>query len=352
MLYNYNAKVTIKYIKSQFTKKKILRNILIFFVLFLIVNIWFYRVEYKRYVTYAPVNLKEARKDYVNAIMFQFYYVLLVNKIRIDFQNPILSPLVRGRDYFYHRSLNKLPKNDAERALWFYLFEVMPYNYSVRGASGSMAKHYGYKFAKKFVDDLYKNIKIFSLYEISDKKTLDIYDESFKAYVNMVSLYIYEFHLNKNGYLFRDENIEKVASDYTLFQKFDNLYVWYSKVAWRYKKEDSKQFNRVVNIKNGWYSPYTRYYENVYIISSFILTYKINNNIFNCEQDKKYFKSKDWAAKGIKKILKTFPHDSYQSKVTYQMFRYLYIVKSYRVSQPKSLHPLKLKTDCKPTKSY
>ena len=335
------------YYNIQFDFRKNIKKLLLSVVLiFILINTWLYSVEYKRYVSQAPDNLKEARKDYVAAMMFQFYYVFFVNTIRIDFQNPILYPLKAPRDYFYHRGLNKLPRKEGERALWFNLFEVMPYNFSIKGKYGSMVKHYGVDFTKKFVDNLYKNIEILSLYEVSDKKTKDIYEESFEAYINMVDIYVYEFHLNKNGYLFKDENIKKVATDYNIYKKFENIYQWYNKIAWRYKRESPKLFNSVLNSNNGWYSPYRVYYEDFYIISSFILTYKIHNNIFDCKKDDAFFKTKSWAKKGLDKILKRYSQDTYQWKSTNQMYYYLYITRTNLKKQPKSIHPLQLKINC------
>ena len=331
----------------KYNLKNIIKKIgILLAIIFMAWNIFLYTIEYKRYVSQAPITLKEARTGYVNAMMFHIYYSFLVKTVRIDFQNPILYPLKVTRDYFYHRGLEKLPKEEAERALWFKLFEIMPYTYSVKGIHGSMAKYYGHEFTKKFIDNLYKNIEILSLYEISDKKTKGIYKESFKAYINMISLFIHEFHLNKDGYLFKDQNIEKIATDYELYKKFEKIYNWHSEIALKYQKEEPELFNKVVNINDGWYSPYRNYYKNIYIISSFILTYKIHNNIFDCEKDKKYFKSKDWAATGLDKVLKQYPHDSYQYKVTNQMYYYLYITKLNRIKQPKTLHPLKLSIDC------
>lgn len=335
------------YYNIQFDFRKNIKKILLsVVVIFILINTWLYSVEYKRYVSQAPANLKEARKDYVSAIMFHIYYVFFVNTVRIDFQNPILYPIKAPRDYFYHKGLSKLPQKEGERALWFNLFEVMPYNFSTKGKYGSMAKHYGVDFAKEFVDRLYKNIKILSLYEISDKRTKDIYEKSFEAYINMISLYIHEFHLNKDGYLFTDYNIKKVATDYKQYKNFVKIYKWNAKIAKRYKREDIKLFNSIVNINNGWHSAYRHYYENVYIISSFILTYKIYNHIFDCKKDDVYFKAKKWSQKGLDTLLKEYTHDSYSYKVTNQMYYYLYITRTNLKNQQKSIHPLQLKIDC------
>lgn len=190
-----------------------------------------------------------------------------------------------------------------------------------------------------------KILKFFHYMKCLIKKQ-KIYEESFEAYINMISLFIHEFHLNKDGYLFQDENIKKVATDAELYKRFENIYNWHNKVAWRYKKEDPELFNSVVNIQDGWYSAYSQYYQNIFIVSSFILTYKIHNGIFDCQEDKKYFQSKAQAARGLDKVLKQYPKDSYQFRATNQMYYYLYITKSNRDKQPKSLHPLELSINC------
>ena len=96
--------------------RKIALKVLIVFVClytFLYIN------QYSRHVSTAPQTHKEARKDYVNAMMIHFVYFDLI-KAGIDFQSPILAPLKDIRDYFYKRGIKKLPKNDAERAIWLF----------------------------------------------------------------------------------------------------------------------------------------------------------------------------------------------------------------------------------------
>ncbi|SFV70053.1 hypothetical protein MNB_SM-4-611 [hydrothermal vent metagenome] len=81
-------------------------------------------------------------------------------------------------------------------------------------------------------------------------------------------------------------------------------------------------------------------------IFSFILSYKIHNNIFDCEEDKKYFLSKVWAQRGLDKTQKQYAEDSYQWKSTDQMYYSIYITKSHLKKKPKAIHPLQLNIDC------
>jgi len=149
-----------------------------------------------------------------------------------------------------------------------------------------------------------------------------------------IYIYIHELKLNKNIYLFRDENIKKIATDFEQYKKFENIHRWYLKINKKYKQDDPIIFKSVVNVKNGWYSSHRNYYENMIIISSYILTYKIYNDIFNCKEDKEYFKVKRWTQKGLNKILKHYSRDSYQRRVTRKMYYYFLVTRTNLKNQP------------------
>ncbi|SFV70047.1 hypothetical protein MNB_SM-4-610 [hydrothermal vent metagenome] len=247
--------------------KNIKKILLLIVLVFILINTWVYSLAYKKYVSQAPVNLKEARKDYVAAIMFHSYYTFFVNTLGIDLLNPILYPVKEPRDYYYHRGLNKLPIDEGERALWFNLFEVVPYNYSSEGHYGSMVQYYGLDFTQVFVNKLYKNIEILSLNKISDPELKNIYFKLCEAYINMVDIYLYELHLNEDGYLYKDENIKRVATDFDLYKRLENIYKWHNTIIWRYKKENPNILSSDLNIKSKWSSTYKVYCENIFLYS-------------------------------------------------------------------------------------
>ncbi len=156
------------------TKSKMKKYIFIFLLLFIGLNVSNYFSEYKKYVLNAPEKLQDARKEFTKAYMFHLYYASCVRFFSIDFQNPILKVFKIPRDYFYQKALEKLPDNEAEKALYFELFEAKPYNFSIGGKYGSMAKHYGVDFSKEFIDKVYENIKILSTQKIDSSFTNDI----------------------------------------------------------------------------------------------------------------------------------------------------------------------------------
>jgi len=319
----------------NFNKKKLRRRLSIFFGLFIIANILLYAIEYKRYVSLAPIQLKEARKDIVNALMFHTYYKFFVKIIRIDFQNPILSPLRESRDYFYHKGINHLSINNAERAIWFDLFEVRLYNYSVNAKYGSMARKYGYAFSENFINKVYQNIQLLSQNEVNDKSTPAINEEILEIYIDLINIYIYDFHLHPDGFLFREKNMDMVSTDLKQFKKFENIYKWQKEFVSSYKLKDNNQYKRVLNPYKGWYSPSKNYFNNVFILSSFILFYKVNNDLFDCKNDYKYIKSQIQSIQFFKKLLTTLPKSSKRQKELSRKVAYLFLPNEF---DNKNLH--------------
>ncbi|EIF51992.1 hypothetical protein [Sulfurovum sp. AR] len=303
--------------------KQIKKYFYMFLTIFILLNVVVYTNVYTRYVSHAPMNLKEARTDLVNATMFHVYYTFFVKTVRIDFLNPILYPLKAPRDHFYHKGINKIPDNEAERAIWFDMFEVRPYNFSVRARYGSMARIYGKEVSKNFIDKVYENIKLLSLYELSDKNTPDISEDILEVYIDLIHLYIYDFHLHPKGFLFNKENMEKVSTDFNLYQRFENIYKWQNSLVEHYAKEHKNQYKRVLDPNKGWYSPYRNLIDNKFILSSFILFYKVNNKLFDCAKDKKYLVDQEEGIRKYKKLLKAHSKKSKQKQVTSRMVSYL-----------------------------
>ncbi|PHR54620.1 MAG: hypothetical protein COA44_12725 [Arcobacter sp.] len=330
-------------------KKKIQRLLSIFLGLFIIANILLYAIEYKRYVSSAPLQLKEARKDIVNAIMFHIYYTFFVKIMRIDFLNPILNPLKIPRDYFYNKGINKLPEHEAERAIWFDMFEVVPYNSSVKGKYGSMARRYGQEFSKDFINKVYENIKLLSLYKVSDKNTPDISEDVLEIYIDLINFYIYDFHLHPKGTLLQIENMHKVSTDSKQYERFLNIYKWEYDLLTYYRSHDARQFKRVMNKSRGWYSAYKNYFDNRYIISSFILFYKIKNDTFNCEPDIKYQVSQRQSIQVYQSLLKAYPKTSKLRKTISRQIFYLFVPNENYDSKQKTKikNVLDLKINCK-----
>ncbi|PHR70488.1 MAG: hypothetical protein COA66_11890 [Arcobacter sp.] len=192
-------------------KKKILGTFGVIILLFS----YLYFNQYRRYVSSAPTTHKEARKDYVNAMVFHLPYLYLI-KAGIDFKNPILTPLKTPRDYFYKNGLKKLPLNDGERAIWFHTFELMPYNRSSKGRYGNLLKDYGEEFGNKFLDDTYKNIILLADYSVIDKENRTMHKFSVQSFFGMFRLYITDYKKNYKKSLYTSENLKYIGKEKSL----------------------------------------------------------------------------------------------------------------------------------------
>jgi len=329
-------------------KKKINKYLLIFLIFFVFANTFLYYSMNRRYVSHAPTHLKEARKEIVNAVMFHVYYTFFIRVTRIDFQNPILYPFKAPRDYFYHKAIDKLPKDEAERAIWFDMFEASSYNHSVRGAYGSLARRYGEEFSKEFVDKVYENIKILSLYKTNDRVTADISEDVLKTYIDLIHIYVFEFHLFPDGSLFRKENMELVSTNHEIFKRFENIYEWQNTMFQEYRISYTTQYKRVMNSNQGWYGPYRSHYDDLFIITSFILFYKVNNDVFDCQNDRKYRNSQLISFSKLAELIQPYSKSSMQRRTINRQTMYIYMPNEKIINNldKKVKNVLNLKINC------
>ena len=331
----------------RINKGKIKKILWIFLFIFVVFNVYAYTVEYKNYVSNAPQKLKEARKEFLKAYMFHLYYGYVVKFTPFDFQNPVLKVFKVPRDYFYHRALEKLPPNEGEKALWFELFEVKPYNFSVRGVYGSMARHYGGAYGREFIDKLYANIEILSTQKVDESYTKNVGRDIIEAYLGMVSVFISEAHLNPKGFIFGDTNMRTYSSHYGLHNRFINIYHWREEFLAYYKEKYPKEYQSVLSENRGWYSPYGHYHDGIITLSSFILFYKIKNNKFDCERDKKYLERIRYTKGLLREFVDKYNVSNSDKQLLERTIRYLHIHNLSGEDLEVSENPLKLEIDCK-----
>ncbi len=265
--------------------------VLILFATFIIFNTWFFGIkEYQEYVLKAPEHLKEARKDFHKAMFFNWYYSIVIKMTGLDFENSILSPLKKPMDYYYKRGLSKLPKNEAERALWFFLFEIRPYNQSYKGKYGKLFQNNGLKYTKNYLQRIFDNLRILDKYEISDKNSY-LVNNIFKSYIHAVQIYLQDSPYSDGGHVITSKFISKIVrSDYNFYKVF----VYIHRYKQRFLEKYSKIFptiykNSFDKEKLGWYSLHRRNSIIDYYLNSYILFYKIHNDEINCIKDKYLF---------------------------------------------------------------
>jgi len=334
--------------KPYILPQRIKTYLLVFIVGFILLNSLIYWVEYRRYVISAPLSLQEARKEFTKAIIPHIYYTFLVKTVRIDFQNPLLSPIKALRNYFYHKGLEKLPPNEAEGALWFDIFEARLYNYSVRASYGSMAKHYGIHFASYFIDDVYANIELLSKFPLADDSISELGGSVIETYLDLINIYVADFHLNPKGYIFNTVNMNKISTDEQLYQRFVTLYEWEKQFLAYHKEHHPMQYANVMSTQKGWYSPYIHYNDTLHTLSSFILFYKIHNNLFSCDADKQHWESIEEAKQKILDFSQNYAVSTKSLETFKRQMAYLQIDNLSNTNEQKSIstNPLKSTINC------
>ncbi len=283
-------------------KTKIIKVIKIAILIILFLNIGLYTVFYQRYVSTAPDTHKEARINMVNALMIHNVYFLAV-KAGLDFQNPILQPIVKFRDLFYKKGLNAFPKNDAEKAIWFETFELIPHNLSVRGKYGYLIKDYGEEFGNKLLEDSLKYIALLAENELIDKNFKDRKHISSSFYL-LTKVIIDENRAYPNDkYIYSNKNIIAFTKNKNLYDKFLFLYQKRKQFVEKYK--DTKHFKNLMTKKYSIKDEYATYYYNDLILNTYILFYQIEQNkTYSCKKSKPYFKEIFIAKDNLRKYIK------------------------------------------------
>ena len=267
----------------------------------IILNIILYSVFYQRYVSTAPDTHKEARINMVNALMIHNIYFLAL-KIGIDFQNPILQPIVKLRDIFYKKGLNALPENDAERAIWFHQFEEVPYNLSSGGYYGSIIKDYGKTFSDKFLKDIFTYIILLADNEIVDKNFKDKIYLS-QAFFKLNQVFIADYKAVPSEPNYSNNNIIAFTQRKDIYDKFFLLYEKRKRFIEKYK--ETQHLKNTLSKQYYYEDDYRAYNHNNIILNTFLLFYGFKNKtITNCQSAKKYFKEIFIAKDNLRKYMK------------------------------------------------
>lgn len=338
------------YLKSPISLKRFIYTILL--IIILQASFSFYK-DYKNHILNAPEHLKEANKDYIIAKIFANYNEFILKIFRIQTDNILLFPIREPMLYFYNRGLSKLDKDEPIRALWFTEFRIRMYNHSNNGKYGSMARDYGYKYAKKFVDETYLNMKLFN----KEKEKLKNYYLSgyrneltstlLQDYLVSISVYTNEYHLSVRGFPMSKKNFDKVSSHLNLYEKFKNVYNWRKEFISYYKSNYLNEFNTVINPNRGWYSDYRDYYLYNLKISSYILFFEISNNVFDCKKSKKYIDEISSSKKIMRDFVKKYNVSLSNKNFLEKIISYLDIKNISSENFEKNKNPLKLTISCK-----
>ncbi len=327
----------------------------LYIVLFIFVlqNSFSFYKDYQIHIINAPEHLKEANRDYIIAKLFANYNAFFIETFRMQTDNILLFPFREPMLYFYNKGLEKLPKDEPIRASWFNEFKLMMHNYSNKGKYGSLARDYGYEYARDFVDEVYFNIELLN----KGKEKLNEYSSSgykneltttlLQTFIHYVALYTSDYHLRIKGFSMSKENLIKVSTHLDLYERFKNIDAWSDEFILYYKTNYSKEYDAIINPNRGWYSDYRDYYLDNIKFSSYILFYEIKNNRFDCENSKKYLEKIASSKKILREFVYKYNVSSSNKELMERIIRYLDIKNISGEDFEKNENPLNLSIECK-----
>jgi len=263
-------------------KKKVisLKKVILYF--FLGLNLFALIGMYGTYVVQAPKHLREARMYFVPTLYFTVYEMFFLKVVRLDYDNPLLTPLHKIKIYFYDKGIEKLPEQEGERAIWYSQLIYYPINYSYSVEEDkSLASKYGEEFANQVINDIYNYFFILANYEISD------FDNPNKRMLDRVawgssSLYLQYWRT----YRLSEANLKILLKDKKRLKKIYDVYLF------RKKFYNNPKYQNIINELN---IDQNTKENNIYYISELFYNFKIleyvirdkyNSRVLSCEKDK------------------------------------------------------------------
>jgi len=202
--------------KANKKKKYILKRFaFLTLILFFLGNVYLYIGFYNNYVTNAPQNLKEARKDMIVAHIFSLYEIVGI-RLGLSFQNPILKPIQIAKEHFYYKGIEKFPKDEAERAYWYGMIIFYPIGVERslnKLENGAIARDNGVEFAKDLLKNLYMNLELLANHKITDYENEYIKKNIAWQFLMMFNQYVHNLHLNPKYGFSKAKILESVSNN-------------------------------------------------------------------------------------------------------------------------------------------
>ena len=259
-------------------ESKLKRILLILITLFILANVFMYIGFYNNYVTNSPSKLKEARKEMIKAHIFSIYEVLAI-RAGFEFDNAILLPLQKAKEYFYYKGIKKFPENEGEKAYWFALLMFYPIDLSMNNSSlnvGSLAKENGLDFAREYLTLLNKNLELLTKYGVSDYENKYIKGKLVWFYFTMYTEYVYNYHLDPSTSFFTGKSTAAVKDKKT-YERLLKVYT-NAKEFLSNKKYEKELILDIKNIPRG----DNQYYKTFFNANTLLLFHLMYHEKFQC----------------------------------------------------------------------
>lgn len=278
----------------------------LFLILFLVGNISFYFQERAKWI-YNEQPYKEAKEWLVPSNMMLVYGTLITKLPFVDERSLIMKPIIGLQDYFVSKWQEKLPNDDVEKYLAWYIFKLR--TYIMNTSDGIILygnKKYNFEEVISFNDKAWQTIEATVNHGVKDKEFNEL---RYAAFNNLSTLFVANFtsywiksHKEENDYLDKDSyvDISLMLKDKGKYQQLLELYNWVYDINELYKEKYTDIFNKSLNNEGAEYWMNSRFHK----LTKYILFYQIKTEIYKkisnfCSQEsniylRDYLSSKQW----------------------------------------------------------
>lgn len=239
---------------------------------FVLLNIIVFGSFYTIFVIDAPKQYKDARTYLVAAHVISFYELFTIKNNILSYTNSILTPIRKAKKYFYEKGINKLPKYEVERAIWFGLIEFLPI-YKDLENKGSLTAYNFYD--KKTIDYLiqksYENMKLISFNEFLDFDNKRLMERVVPLFLKYHQILNQNFNIPRDGLNNVDSLLENIK-DKTRVNKLKEAYL--AKINFSKNKYYKEKFeNDLKSIENV-----NQFYSELIIVGAILENLLIEND--------------------------------------------------------------------------
>ena len=325
----------------RFSKFK--RGFSLFLIIFITGNLGFYILERSKWI-YKGQPYPDAKEWLVPANMMLVYTTLLNRLPFIDERSYVMKPLLGLQNYFANNWQQRLPDDDAEKYLRWYIFELMAY--IVPNGGGIVlygSRHYSFDEVIVINEKTWETLENIVRYSARDKEFLEM---RYAAFNNLSTLYATNFtaywaenpkkgyrvipyktielrkkylepdlmvqttgnrfeKIRENRYLQPNTyiNTQKMFADIEKHQRLIKLYRWIKEMDKLYKTKHPKIYQKIQS------HPMADYWRNsrmhkllVNLINFLIVTERYREDVHFCDPKHKgyiadYIRTRKWLVK-------------------------------------------------------
>lgn len=277
----------------------------LFLILVLVGNISFYFQERAKWI-YNEQPYKEAKEWLVPANMMLVYGTMITKLPFVDERSFIMKPIIGLQDYFVSKWQEKLPNDDVEKYLAWYIFKLR--SYIMNTSDGIILygnKKYNFDEVISFNEKAWQTIEATVNY---GSKDIEFNEIRYAAFNNLSALFVsnltayWIINTSESDYLTKDSSISlaSMLKDKDKYQRLLKLYNWIYKMDELFKEKYSDIYYKSLKNEGAEYWINSRLHK----LIKYIFFYQIKLGNYKetpdfCSQEnntylRDYLSSKQW----------------------------------------------------------